>query len=139
MIRSSSLKAYGCGFPHETLRDKAMAVIYSQRDYGVTNYDLCKMLRKQPNSISPRLGELEEMGLVKRLRDTRLNPNTKRHQNIYVDIRYVNDRPTEEPLGQRSKKIEEMLSFITGKIDRKGSIFISYGDEIHKEILEVLK
>lgn len=137
-MRKSSLDAY-TKVDKVTMRDRVLAEVKASKEYGMTNLEACKALRKPPNSIAPRLGELHESGDIVRLREVRLNPNTKCYQNVYVLPQYVGDRPTEQPLKQKSKRMEEILEHIRGKAERKGSYTIVWTDEIYDMINEVLK
>ena len=137
-MRKSSLDAYS-KVDKVTMCDRVYSVIQASGIDGATNLEICKALKKPPNSIAPRLGELHESGQVARLKQVRLNPNTRCYQNVYVLPQYVGDRPIEQPLKQKSKRMEEILDQIIGKAERKGSCTIVWMDEIYDEIKEILR
>lgn len=138
MAKQTSLKALKTA-DIPTLRERVMMEIRASNEYGMTNYELCKALKKTPNSISPRLGELEEMGHIVCLREERINPNSRKSQNVYVDINWLGDRPYIVPTKQKSKQMEDLLELIKGRVERKGSMSIVWMDAIYNEILEVLR
>lgn len=137
-VQKTSLDAYQSGIPHETNKDKVYNMVKSHQYDGATNSDLCTLLRLTPNSISPRLQELERDGLIIKLRQERVNKRTKRYQNVYVCPQYVDNRPVVPFEDTRTKQVEKLLRRIHGKLERKGCMNLTVNDEIHREIKELL-
>lgn len=120
-MKQTSINAYKT-IDVPTMQERVMAAISASHEYGMTNYELCKALKRTPNSISPRLGELEEMGYIICLREERKNPNTGKFQNVYVDFKWLNDRPYIKPEKQKSKQIEAILQEILDRVDTQRRI-----------------
>jgi hypothetical protein len=136
-MKQTSLNAYKA-LDVPTMQERVMGVIASQREYGATNYDACVKLKRTPNSISPRLQELEEMGYIACLTETRKNPYSGRMQNVYVDITHVNGRSVIPSQKHKSKHMEDILQEILERVDDKGVLSIYNQDELHTKIKGIL-